>query len=105
MSKQSHTLIYITVMILLALIACGSICDFEIANEIYIGEMPSENMFGMIFSFIGIIPTFVGWSFLGASIFYLSKKQIEDTKKDAGIRYSLLFFLCFRSSIFAILYI
>ena len=38
-------------------------------------------MFGIIISYIGTIPTFVGWSFLSASIFCLSKKQIKDTKK------------------------
>ena len=94
MSKQIHILIYITVTILLALIVCGSIWDFEIANAIYIGEMPLENMFGIIFSFIGIIPTFVGWSFLGSTIFYLSKKQIEDTKKRKKYRaFAILLFV------------
>lgn len=81
MQKRTHAPIYIVAAILLALTACGSIWDLEIADVIYIGEMPSENIYGIIFSYIGIIPTFVGWSFLGASIFYLSKKQIEDTVK------------------------
>ena len=81
MQKQNHISIFIVAVILFALTVCGSIWDFEIANAIYIGETPSENMFGIIVSYIGIIPTFVGWSFLGASIFYLSKKQIKDTKK------------------------
>ena len=81
MQKQSHISIYITTAILLGLTACGSVWDLEIAKAVYIGERPSENMFGIIFSFIGIIPTFVGWSFLGASILCLSKKQIADIGK------------------------
>ena len=83
MKKQSNAsiYIYISAAILLTLTVCGSVWDLEIANAVYIGELPLENMFGIIFSYIGIIPTFVGWSFLGASIFYLSKKQVEDIKK------------------------
>lgn len=81
MQKRNRVLIYIASVILIALTVCGSIWDFEIANAVYIGQTPSENIFGIIFSFIGIIPTFVGWSFLGASIFCLSKKQIQDTAK------------------------
>ena len=81
MQKQNYISISITAAILLALTVCGSIWDFDIANAVYIGQMPSENIFGIIFSYIGIIPTFVGWSFLGTTIYYLSKKQIENTKK------------------------
>jgi membrane-associated phospholipid phosphatase len=81
MQKQSHILILIAAAILLALTVCGSIWDLEIARAIYIGQTPAENMFGIIFSYIGVIPTFVGWSFLGTSIFYLSKKQIADARK------------------------
>ena len=81
MQKQSYVSISVAAAILLALTACGSIWDLEIANTVYIGQTPSENIFGIIFSYIGIIPTFVGWSFLGASIFCLSKKQIENTPK------------------------
>ena len=81
MQKRSHILISIAAVILLALTACGSIWDLPIANAVYVGQSPSENIFGILFSYIGIIPTFVGWSFLGASIFYLSKKQIEDARK------------------------
>lgn len=81
MQKRNYISISITAVILLALTVCGSIWDFDIANAVYIGQMPSENIFGIIFSYIGIIPTFVGWSFLGATIYYLSKKQIENTKK------------------------
>ena len=81
MKKQRHISLSIAVVILFALTVCGSIWDFEIANAVYIGQTPAENIFGIIFSYIGILPTFVGWSFLGASIVCLSKKQIENTKK------------------------
>lgn len=81
MQKQSRILISIAAVILLALTVCGSIFDLEIARALYTGEKPEENIFGIIFSYVGIIPTFVGWSFLGASILYLSKKHIENTKK------------------------
>jgi membrane-associated phospholipid phosphatase len=81
MQKRNYISISITAAILFALTVCGSIWDFDIANAVYIGQMPSENIFGIIFSYIGIIPTFVGWSFLGATIYCLSKKQIENTKK------------------------
>lgn len=94
MQKRSYVSIYIAVVTLLALTVCGSIWDLQIANSVYIGEKPLENPFGIIFSFIGIIPTFVGWSFLGSSIFYLSKKQIEDTKKRRWlIAFSVLLFV------------
>ena len=81
MQKRTNIAISVAAVILLVLTVCGSVWDFEIAKALYLGEMPSENMFGIIFSYIGIIPTFVGWSFLGASIFYLSKKQIDSTRK------------------------
>lgn len=94
MNKQNYILILIASAILLVLTAFGSIWDFEIANAVYIGQTPSENIFGIIFSYIGIIPTFVGWSFLGASIFYLSKKQIKDTRKRRwGIAFSIFLFV------------
>ena len=81
MQKQGHMFICITAVLLLALTAVGSLWDLEIAGALYLGQMPSENIFGVIFSFIGIIPTFVGWSFLGASIFCLAKRQVADTGK------------------------
>ena len=81
MKKKSSILISIVAVILLSLTVCGSIWDLQIAKALYIGQSPSENIFGIIFSYIGIIPTFVGWSFLGASIFCLSKKQIENPRK------------------------
>lgn len=81
MHKQTTVSTTVVTAVLLALTVCGSIWDYEIAEAVYRGQMPSENIFGVIFSYIGVIPTFVGWSFLGASIFYLSKKQIENTRK------------------------
>ena len=81
MQKQTYVSISVAAAILLGLTALGSIWDFEIANAVYLGQMPSDNFFGILLSYIGIIPTFVGWSFLGASIFYLSKNQIENTRK------------------------
>ncbi len=81
MQKRARVSIYIIVAMLFALVVCGSIWDLEIANALYIGEKPSENMFGFLFSFIGVIPTFVGWSFLGTSILYLAKKQVKEVKK------------------------
>ena len=81
MQKRHNISLSIAAVILLALTACGSIWDFEIANAVYIGQSPSENIFGILFSYIGILPTFVGWSFLGASIFRLSQKQIGNTRK------------------------
>ena len=81
MTKQTHISISIAAAILLALTVFGSIFDLEIANAIYLGQLPSDNIFGVIFSYIGIIPTFVGWSFLGASILCLSKKHVENASK------------------------
>jgi membrane-associated phospholipid phosphatase len=81
MQKQINASIFVVLAILMILIVCGSVWDLEIANEVYSGQLPSENIFGIVFSYIGIIPTFVGWSFLGASIIYLSKNQIENIKK------------------------
>lgn len=73
MSNKLFCKIYILLAILILLVIIGSFYDFEIAKISYFGENVSDNIFGIIFSYIGIIPTFVGWSFLGASIFYLSK--------------------------------
>ena len=81
MQKQNRISISIAAAILLILTVCGSFWDLEIANAVYIGQLPAENLFGITFSYIGIIPTFVGWSFLGASIFALSKRQVKDIRK------------------------
>ena len=81
MQKRINFSIFMVSAILIALTIFGSVFDLEIAHAIYIGQTPSENLFGIIVSYIGIIPTFVGWSFLGASILCLSKKQVENLTK------------------------
>ena len=81
MQKRINFSIFMVSAILIALTIFGSVFDLEIAHAIYIGQTPSENLFGIIVSYIGIIPTFVGWSFLGASILCLSKKQVENPAK------------------------
>ena len=81
MQKRINFSIFMVSAILIALTIFGSAFDLEIANAIYIGQTPSENLFGIIVSYIGIIPTFVGWSFLGACILCLSKKQVENPAK------------------------
>jgi membrane-associated phospholipid phosphatase len=92
MKKQTKLYISIVVTILFVLIVCGSIWDFEIANAVYIGQTPSENAFGIIFSYIGVIPTFVGWSFLGASILCLSRRVENTVKRRWLIALSVLLF-------------
>lgn len=75
-NKKTISILAIIVL-LIGLTICGSVLDAEIANALYIGEMPSENPFGVLFAFLGILPTFVGWSFLGASMLCLSRKYIQ----------------------------
>ena len=62
---------------LIALTIVGSFYDYEISCALYVGQHPEENAFGVIFAFIGIMPTFVGWSFLGASILSLSRQFVN----------------------------
>lgn len=81
MQSKSYVSLGVVGAMLLALTLIGSIWDYEIASFIYLGQMPEKNIFGIIFSYVGIIPTFVGWSFLGASIICLSKKHVASTKK------------------------
>lgn len=59
----------------------GCFYDLEIAKAVYVGQSFKENPFGIIFALIGVIPTFVGWSFLGASILHLVNKNVEKGKK------------------------
>ena len=70
---QRRYIFLICVVFILFLI--GSFYDFEISNECYIGNGVNENIFGIIFSYIGVIPAFLGWSFLGTVILFLSKKD------------------------------
>ena len=81
MTKKIHLPIVAITIFLLVLTVCGSFYDYEIANKTYIGQKPSENFFGIFFAFLGVIPTFVGWSFLGASILCLARKQIQGKRK------------------------
>ena len=67
----SYAFILVTVI---AAIVVGSVYDYELAELSYVGQLPEENIFGIIFAFIGIVPTFVGWSFFSGAIFYLSDK-------------------------------
>ena len=94
MSKKRNLEIIVITVVLLSLTVLGSFWDYEIANNLYVGQQPTENFFGILFAFIGIIPTFVGWSFLGASIFCLSKKNITNsTKRHWLIALSILLFV------------
>ncbi len=94
MCKKSKVSILIIVFLLIALAVVGSFYDFEIAKAVYLGELPKENFFGVAFAFVGIIPVFVGWSFLGAIIFTLTKKQIEcQAKRRWLIAFSILLFV------------
>ena len=94
MCKKENLMIALIAVILIALTVFGSFWDYEIANAVYMGEMPSENLFGILFAFIGIMPTFVGWSFLGASIFCLSKSpELQKTKKRWLTALSVLLFI------------
>ena len=79
--KWQNVLIIAVMAVLTGLTILGSVHDYEIANAVYIGQQPNENFFGVLFAFVGIMPTFVGWSFLGASIFCLAKKQVKSAKK------------------------
>ena len=81
MTKKIHLPIIAIVILLLALTVCGSFYDYEIAKKTYIGQKPTENFFGVFFAFFGVVPTFVGWSFLGASILCLAKKEIREKGK------------------------
>ncbi len=81
MTKKINLPIIAIVVFLLILTVFGSFYDYEIANKTYMGQKPTENFFGVFFAFIGVVPTFVGWSFLGASILCLAKKQIDEKGK------------------------
>ena len=83
--------------IIFALFLLGSFYDYAISNALYIGQHPSENIFGIIFSYIGVIPTFIGWSFLGTVIWYCCKNEVVKKKKIflksiAILQYILSFF-------------
>ena len=93
MCKKTNCFVLVSLLALILLTVCGAFFDYEIANALYLGQLPTENIFGIIFAFIGISPTFVGWSFLGASILYLSKKIDKTTKRRLLIAFSVLLFI------------
>ena len=94
MHKTKNIGVLLVTIILLGLTIYGSFFDYQIANKLYIGQHFSDNIFGIIFAFIGIIPVFVGWSFLGASILYLSRKNVSDLlKRRLLIALSVLLFV------------
>ena len=82
--KWQNVLIIAVMAVLTGLTILGSVHDYEIANAVYIGQQPNENFFGVLFAFVGIMPTFVGWSFLGASIVGLLKKIPSKKQKKDG---------------------
>lgn len=81
MNKTRNVAIISVVFLLIGLVVLGSFKDYEIATKVYRGERVKDNFLGVVFAFIGVVPTFVGWSFLGASIFYLSKKKVQEKNK------------------------
>ena len=92
--KWQNVLIIAVMAVLTGLTILGSVHDYEIANAVYIGQQPNENFFGVLFAFVGIMPTFVGWSFLGASIVGLLKKNtVEKTKKRRLIALAVFLFV------------
>ena len=94
MYKKRNIAIAVVALVLLGLTVCGSFWDYEIATALYWGQQPAENFFGVLFAFIGVIPTFVGWSFLGASILFLSKRQVcGKIKRRLLIALSILLFV------------
>ena len=94
MCKKRLILFSSVAAVLLALTVLGAFFDYEIAKALYLGEKPTENFFGILFAFIGIIPTFVGWSFLGASILCLARRDvINKTKRRPLIALSVLLFI------------
>lgn len=90
-----------------AALVVGSVWDYEIAKAAYIGEMPRENIFGAIFSYIGIIPTFVGWSFIGAGVVAIANgspysKRATVWLRVFGIALSVLSVFYFPSTLFMV---
>ena len=92
MCKKIYMKLIITTSILILLIVLGSFYDYQIANKVYLGQNASNNFYGILFSYIGILPAFGGWSFLGASILPLRKKY---NKKASGwlLALSILLFV------------
>lgn len=92
--KNNYSFILVTIF-LLSLIIIGSIFDYEISSFLYLGQLPKENLFGVLFAFVGVIPVFLGWSFLGASIIPLLKNECKKKKRWLIALSILLFILSF----------
>jgi membrane-associated phospholipid phosphatase len=95
----------VLICVLIAMLLFASFYDLEISQKCYIGQNPKDNIFGIIFSYIGVIPTFVGWSFLATIILFLSKSVcIRKTriflKIIAIFQYVLAFFFLNNSIMF-----
>lgn len=88
MNKKYNIALISASFIPILLTVLASFYDYEIAVSTYIGQMPQDNIFGVTFAFLGIAPTFVGWSFLGASILCLLKKH-----KMSSVKYRWLLVL------------
>lgn len=78
--KRFDMFLYILSFVLISLVVLGSFYDLEISKSLYLGESSKENLFGVIFAFIGVIPTFLGWSFFGTCIWNLSKRTNKEKR-------------------------
>lgn len=99
--KKLNIAISVVFVSLIFLVVIGSFFDLKISDLLYLGETFDSNFFGILFSYIGIIPAFLGWAFLGSSILALiRKKQLEDKKRKWFIALSVFlivlsfFFFC-----------
>lgn len=81
MCKKRNIAILSIAVLLVILTVWGSFRDYQLAQNLYLGQTLKDNIFGVAVAFVGIIPTFLGWSFLGASILYLATNKVEQTKK------------------------
>lgn len=79
--KKQNIFLVIVLPILVLFTIVGSSYDLEISHSLYLGETFDSNFFGILFSYIGIIPTFLGWTFLGSSILALTREREIENKK------------------------
>lgn len=91
MCKKIPAILALT--LLSGLVLIGSLRDYEIARALYLGQ-GIENPFGIVFSYLGAIPTFLGWSLMGATLLSLSLRQEKGTPGRRGtVALSVLLFL------------
>lgn len=93
MSRKIELKYVLLTGLLLSFFIVGSFFDYEISKTCYIGQLPSNNFFGILFSFIGVIPTFVGWSFFGAIIIGLIDKNMSLKKRRWLFALAILLFV------------